>query len=1063
MSGRLGRTSAMTLVHVAVTSLVWAQSPVTQPEANDPAAVQRLVVDTGGASVRINSATGTARFVRVATVPQSRARGAAATSATIEQASAAFLRQYAGVFGVSSADTELRLIGLNGDPQGGRHVTYRQYHRGVPVFAGILSTHFDPRGALIAVNGSAIPDIALDASPVHSARAAASLAVAKVQEDLSDGSVSAVGARLVVFRAGLAKGVRGPNHLAWQVEVGNRRNVREFVFIDAHTGKLIDQITGTPDALFRRAYDGLGLPTVPPSYPASPFWTEGDAFPTGVLEADNIINYSADTYEFFSNAFGRDSFDGQGAIMDAIFNRGYGCPNASWNGTFISFCPGFTTDDVTAHEWGHAYTQYTHDLIYQWQPGALNEAYSDIWGETIDRLNGAGTDTPDAARGTGTCSAFSPPQAQLSINAPPAIAGIFPAQPAQFGPPVSTTGVTGDVALAAPVQACTALTNAAAVAGKIVLVDRGTCAFTIKVKNAQDAGAIAVLVANNVPSGLPGMGGVDPTIVIPSLGITQAEGNSIKAQLPAPGVNVTLKSSGGVTDNSLRWLIGEDVGFGSTPTGAFRDMWNPTCYSNPGKVSDTAYYVCSTADNGGVHTNSGIPNHAYALVTDGGTYNGHTIAGLGAIKAAHIYFRAMTVYQTPVSDFADHADALEQSCSDLVGVDLRDPVTGLLTGSSIDPSDCTEVSEAMAAVEMRTPPAFCAFQPILGKTPPPRCPADTTQVTLLFDDFEKDPSSRWTVSHLAVTPADFTPRDWQWTSEIPSGGTGSAFFAPDPNIGTCAPGGDESGVLQLTSPLVKLPSGVETPLLTFKHWVATEFGFDGGNLRVSVNGGAWQLVAPADFTYNPYNVTLATAAMGNTNPLAGQPAYSGTDGGSVGGSWGTTHVNLSAYAGPGDTVRLRWDFGTDGCGGVFGWFVDDVTVYACPSNAPPTLTINDAEVRERNGSFTKATFTVSMSHASARTVSVRARTENGTARAWLDYAPILPIFGLDTITIPPLSTSGTIDVWVWGDFKPEPSETFFVELFRPRNATIGDGEGVGTIIDHAAIAPTAISSSRQPN
>jgi hypothetical protein len=96
-------------------------------------------------------------------------------------------------------------------------------------------------------------------------------------------------------------------------------------------------------------------------------------------------------------------------------------------------------------------------------------------------------------------------------------------------------------------------------------------------------------------------------------------------------------------------------------------------------------------------------------------------------------------------------------------------------------------------------------------------------------------------------------------------------------------------------------------------------------------------------------------------------------------------------------------------------------------------------------------------------VTVRARTENGTARAWLDYVPILPILGLDTITIPPLSTSGTIDVWVWGDFKPEPTETFFVELFRPSNATIGDGEGVGTIIDHGAVSPTLTSSSRQPN
>ena len=55
---------------------------------------------------------------------------------------------------------------------------------------------------------------------------------------------------------------------------------------------------------------------------------------------------------------------------------------------FISFCPGFATDDVTAHEWGHAYTEYMHGLIYEWQSGALNESYSDIWGETVDRING---------------------------------------------------------------------------------------------------------------------------------------------------------------------------------------------------------------------------------------------------------------------------------------------------------------------------------------------------------------------------------------------------------------------------------------------------------------------------------------------------------------------------------------------------------------------------------------------------------------------------------------------------------------------------------------------------
>jgi hypothetical protein len=131
--------------------------------------------------------------------------------------------------------------------------------------------------------------------------------------------------------------------------------------------------------------------------------------------------------------------------MDAIFNRGYQCPNASWNGTFISFCPGTTTDDITAHEWGHAYTQYTDNLIYAWQPGALNESYSDIWGETVDRINGRGTDSPFLTRSAGACSTFSPPVGTLTVNSPAAIAGDYFAQSAAFGQPLTATGITNGV------------------------------------------------------------------------------------------------------------------------------------------------------------------------------------------------------------------------------------------------------------------------------------------------------------------------------------------------------------------------------------------------------------------------------------------------------------------------------------------------------------------------------------------------------------------------------------------------------------------------------------------
>jgi hypothetical protein len=111
--------------------------------------------------------------------------------------------------------------------------------------------------------------------------------------------------------------------------------------------------------------------------------------------------------------------------------------------------------------------------------------------------------------------------------------------------------------------------------------------------------------------------------------------------------------------------------------------------------------------------------------------------------------------------------------------------------------------------------------------------------------------------------------------------------------------------------------------------VATEAGFDGGNVKASINGGAFTAVPRAAFVFNA-PTTLATAAAGNTNPLAGQPGFTGTDGGENKGSWGTSQVDLAA-AGvkAGDTVQLRFDIGRDGCGGVDGWYIDNVSITVC--------------------------------------------------------------------------------------------------------------------------------------
>jgi len=130
---------------------------------------------------------------------------------------------------------------------------------------------------------------------------------------------------------------------------------------------------------------------------------------------------------------------------------------------------------------------------------------------------------------------------QLQINAPAAIAGTYLAGRAQFGPALDYPGVNKQVM---PVVengqlglACNAFDaeNASAVKNRIALVLRGTCAFTVKVLNAQNAGARGVIVVDNVAgSPPPDLGGADPNVTIPAVRISLADGVTLLS-----GMNLT--------------------------------------------------------------------------------------------------------------------------------------------------------------------------------------------------------------------------------------------------------------------------------------------------------------------------------------------------------------------------------------------------------------------------------------------------------------------------------------------------------------------------------------------
>lgn len=792
----------------------------TPPNAAAADTLQRLnTAATGTVSISVHPTTGAVRFVRVSAngdlLPAVGYQQDQQRTEQVAAKSAAFFARYGALFGLDNADNELKFTAERTDAQAFSHLTYQQHYQNVPVFGGTLRTHFDVAGNLTAVNGIAVPVANVNTTPSVqplAAETAALAAVAPAQTTTSD-PLRAVSTQLYIFQPGLLKGVNGPIYLAYRVEVVNATySVRRFVFVDAHTGKILLTLHGIHElereisegSLANKVWDeGSGNPD-----PIPAGWASGS---TAQITAWNeeIIG-AKETYNLFGSLTNGAwlSYDGQNATMRTVNNDpAIQCPNANWNSLSTNYCNGVTGDDTVAHEWGHAYTEYTSNLIYAWQPGALNESFSDIWGEVVDLLNGRGSDSPNTLRTAGSCS--------------------------------------------------------------------------------------------------------------------------------------TLGAGAPKLDNSYRWLSGEDdPSFG----GSIRDMWQPVCYGDPGKVTDTEY-TCDPdlEDSGGVHTNSGVPNHLFALLVDGGTYNSRTVSAIGLTRAAHIHWRAQSTYLTEVSGFFDHADALMAACTDLIGQPLYALSTtspnGAVAPETITAAHCSAVANAIMAVELRTPPSQCDLTPLLDPNAPPLCTAPTTPTNFHQQTWESGLAG-WTVGRRALAaPNQFSIPHWSVVGSLPDGRLGQAAFGPNPlGNGDNCQALDESGVIYLQSPSISVPTYAVSPRLAFDHWVATETDWDGGNLEIRVNGGTWTQMAANAFSFNGYNDTLATTGSGNSNPLAGEPAFTGSNHSSVAGSWGQTQVNLSSYARSGDKVELRFELGLDGCNGLVGWYIDDVRAYACTT--PPDVSIS---------------------------------------------------------------------------------------------------------------------------
>jgi hypothetical protein len=529
-----------------------------------------------------------------------------------------------------------------------------------------------------------------------------------------------------------------PSRLAWYVEA-RRIDHRHLVWVDALTGAVLLHFDQQPSARHREVYDADSGSSLPGALVRS----EGEAA-VGDTDVDLAYDYAGDTYDYYLAEHGRDSYDGAGASLVSSIDY---CPdvtppqcpyqNAFWSSAREQMVYGDTyasADDVVAHELTHAVTERTANLFYYMQSGALNEAFSDIFGETVDLTNGAGSDDP------------------------------------------------GD-----------------------------------------------------------------------------------------------------------RWLMGEDL-----PIGAIRDMEDPGTFGDPARLGD-ANLVCATpgGDGGGVHTNSGVANHAYALMVDGGSFNGQTVTGIGLDKAGAVHYRVLTQYLVSSSDFQDYGWSARQACSDLVGVG------GITTG------DCDEVDVALLAVEVDDPYPCWAAQ----SAEPPLCPAGSVASDLYFDDFESG-ASDWSTWNTSGSGS----RTWFISSDFTSSGS-TSLYGPDY---------DTTDLVSVGMTVdVAIPAGGAS--LRFDH----SFGFedssattfwDGGQVIASLNEGAsWTDIGSLISAGVGY---VGTISSGDTNPLGGQSAF-------VADSFGYTISQLDLSSLSGEQVRFGFRIGSDSVFNDYGWYVDDVHVFEC--------------------------------------------------------------------------------------------------------------------------------------
>ena len=398
----LAGVSALLLGGVVVPSGA-AGAPAAPRLTDTPAGLEReLRAQTAGHLVLGQSRAGARHFVG-STVdhPIARPSGMRPDVAP-EKAARGFLSRYGSLLGLTSA-SHLAMVKVVPGAGRGDAVRFQQLSNGVPVLGAEVMVVLDAAKNVLSANGDTSRGTQPGTVAALDASAAGRVAVTATGKGhrTSTARLRAAAPALAVYDPQLLdrRGVR-PHSLVWRTEVTDATHkIRDLVLVDATTGSIALRIDENAEAKSRFVCNDDNVVGAAEACTTAPFARVEGGPATGISDVDKAYDYSGATYDFYASKFGRDSLDGHGLPLRSTVKfcpDPANCPyqNAFWNGLQMVYGDSFASaDDVVGHELTHGVTQYTSNLFYYFQAGAIDESMSDVFGELIDLTDGVGTDT----------------------------------------------------------------------------------------------------------------------------------------------------------------------------------------------------------------------------------------------------------------------------------------------------------------------------------------------------------------------------------------------------------------------------------------------------------------------------------------------------------------------------------------------------------------------------------------------------------------------------------------------------------------------------------------------